>query len=165
MHPTALLRFSAVALLVAGLTVCGGTPSPKVPTTESKGHGVGDGGGANSEEGASEPAGPISFAVPEGRACMLHQEAGGHHSCLSGSDGQCFHYGAVCVPASACVLDIASGRHKVCKTFAEGRCDLFGDACKPQSSCLYDLAERRYRNCSKIESGRCETFGATCDPT
>lgn len=155
----------AVMILSLGLLACGGSAKRSngpegTPNDGEKGPASTDG-----SSDANAPTGPIGFATASPGACMLHQEAGGHHSCLSGADGQCFHYGAVCEPANTCTLDLSSGTHKECKKFTEGACADFGAACKPKRSCLYDMEQRRYRSCSEPKTGGCSAFGATCDPS
>ena len=163
---SALMRMITATLLVAGVTACGSTPATKgaKPTNLE---GATDGDVARNSSGStagSEAAGPLEFAAPDDRACMFHQESSGFFACLSGADGQCFHYGAVCEPADTCVPDLSSGEFRHCKKFTEGRCERFDASCKPGGTCLYDTAARRYRTCSKPSDGGCSEFGATCDP-
>lgn len=150
---------------MVALAGCGGGPAAKSPADKAAAANGGDNvGAAGTGNAADGPVGPVSFAPPVQQACMMHQEANTHHLCLSGSDGQCFHYGAVCQPEDPCVLELQTGEHKECKKFTEGRCDEFGKACKPKSSCQYDTKERRYRTCDAPKAGACGRFSATCDP-
>ncbi len=159
-----LVSVAAIVLSV-GILACGG-PSKKDAASTAK---PVDGNAVNGEPGGNSavetPAGPVGYATPGNAACMLHQEAGGHYSCLSGADGQCFHYGAVCQPKDVCTIEIASATYKECKTFTEGACVEFLAECKPKRTCLYDASQRRYRSCPTPKLGGCTAFGAPCDPS
>ena len=167
MHFRGSLVLTAVMVLSLGSMACGGSSKAgNGPNGTPKQTGVGNTGGdkAGSSD-ANVPLGPVGFATKTPAACMLHQEAGGHYECLSGADGQCFHYGAVCQPADSCTVELSTGTYKECKKFTEGACEVFAGSCKPKSKCLYDPGQRRYRNCSVPKTGGCSTFGATCNPS
>ncbi len=147
-----------IAFALTGLFACGSSPKPVVTAAEVPP------GGDVSATSTGEQDGPIEFAPPSKQACMLHQEAGAHFLCLSGADGQCFHYGSVCVPTDACVLELSTGQLKACKDFSEGACVEFGETCTPKTNCLYDTKQRRYRTCDEVKPGKCGRFSAVCDP-
>lgn len=163
MVPANFMTLLTATSLLAGSAACGGSTAPTTQqtakhTAATEGEHVGAG------SNTATPSGPVRYAEPKNRSCMFHQGAGGYFSCLSGSDGQCFHFGGVCTPDDACVPDPASGEHRSCENFTEGRCDRLGAACKPEGTCVYDSKEHRYRSCTKTIKGGCQSFGATCEP-
>ncbi len=162
MHLAGSLVSIAVMVLSLGLVGCGGSSRAG---DKSGPKAVGSARASVDATSKAAATGPVEYATSTSQACMLHQEAGGHYLCLSGADGQCFHYGAVCEPADSCTLELSSNTYKVCKKFTEGACQEFGAACKPKGSCLYDPGQRRYRSCASPKLGGCSEFGTTCDPS
>ena len=111
--------------------------------------------------------GEVGFAKAENRPCMFHLAAEGYFSCLSAADGQCFHYGATCMPAGQCMFEVKTGTYKICTETHEGQCkaSAYGKSCEPADKCMIDPPARRYRKCESAQSGACSRYGADCTPS
>lgn len=161
-----LMRDSFLLVLLPAVALLSLAGCPKQGTTPHEEGKPGTGKTAPADAGASEPvtSEPISFAEVRERPCMLHLEADGYFACLSGSDGQCFHYGAACQPASLCMFERSSGLHKICSQVREGRCEAYGSPCEPTDGCMFDVAKGRYRSCESASAGGCKSFTGPCLP-
>ncbi|MBL4636452.1 MAG: hypothetical protein JKY56_21520 [Kofleriaceae bacterium] len=107
----------------------------------------------------------VGFLKAKPQACMYHQEAQGYFRCLSGADGQCFHFGESCAPKNLCMFDMSKGVARTCESAVNGQCFSPGDACEKKKSCQYSLTDRRYHICEQSSEGKCKRIGALCLPT
>lgn len=158
----ALILLSLGLPLTVGTSACGspGKPAAKMSPGNTPDNAKA-GEGTPHAEGAR---GPVTFVKASPKACMLHEEADGYFRCLSGTGGECFHFGATCAPPDLCMYERKSKLHKTCSKESLGRCTAFGSACAPKDSCMYDPAKNRYRKCETAKGGACSRFGDACLP-
>ncbi len=98
----------------------------------------------------------------EQNSCEL-DPAGQYSLCLESMEGQCFHYGASCLPQERCLYDNGTSSYKECQRAQDGRCT-WGQTCKPKNQCLFDFTRTRHRKCKSFSSGKCVSFGDLCAP-
>ncbi len=142
----------------AGSTACTKKPTASTPATSKGGVGTAPTSDIGSEGGA------VGFLQAKPKACMFHMEAKGYFKCLSGADGQCFHYGAMCSPDDSCMVDATSGQTKNCTEQDEGECVVFKELCQQKNTCQFSVEERRYKTCTSPAVGGCKAFGSVCNP-
>lgn len=160
---------SAIVLAVLGLAGCprGGSKAPG-----GDGRGSAAGSATGSGTGTTRP--PVVSGQPlldpagvpcASASCAYHEGSATYAVCLTGGDGACFHWGAICEPSDACMFDATKRAYRACAQAAGGQCARFGAACAPVRNCWFDPTDGRHRVCDRASAdGTCATYGATCAP-